>query len=78
MRVAQQRAFIILLAALAASPGLGARTIGPSMTEFHQMYNLSRTGRVLIHNLYGDVRITAWDRDEVLVEIGRASCRERV
>ncbi|HUA63959.1 MAG TPA: DUF4097 family beta strand repeat-containing protein [Verrucomicrobiae bacterium] len=36
--------------------------------EFRQTYCLNPNGRVLIHNLYGDVRITAWDRDEVLVQ----------
>ena len=30
-------------------------------------------GAGLVHNLYGDVRITAWDRDEVLVEATKHS-----
>lgn len=68
MRKLQRRALIVLLAAPAALPGLIARTIGVPPIQFRQIYGLNHNGRVLIHNLYGDVRITAWDRDEVLVE----------
>ncbi len=58
---------VVVLATLAGA-GLQAKVIGLPQTQFRQSYSLSHTGRVLIHNLYGDVRITAWDRDEVLVE----------
>ena len=36
--------------------------------EFHKTFALCPNGRVAIENLYGDVRISAWDRDEVRVE----------
>jgi len=58
----------IPLAALAAGTNLYARVIGTPQVEFRQSYSLNSHGRVLIHNLYGDVRITAWDRDEVMVQ----------
>ena len=67
MRILQRRS-LFLPAALAASIGLHARVIGTPQAGFHQVYCLNPDGRVLIHNLYGDVRITGWDRDEVFVE----------
>jgi DUF4097 and DUF4098 domain-containing protein YvlB len=36
--------------------------------EFRHLYALAHNGRVTIQNLYGNVSITAWDRDAVLVE----------
>jgi len=54
--------------ALIAGNCLSASIIGTPKAEFHQTYSLNPNGRVVIHNLYGDVRITAWDRDEVLVQ----------
>lgn len=48
--------------------GLQARTIGIPRAEFRASYWLAPNGRVAIQNLYGDVQITAWDRDEVLVQ----------
>ncbi len=68
MRKLQRKALVVWLAALTAGPGLYARVIGTPRADFHQVYGLNPNGRVLIHNLYGDVWITAWDRDEVLVE----------
>jgi DUF4097 and DUF4098 domain-containing protein YvlB len=73
----QRRALFLSLAALAAGPVLNARVIGTPQTEFRQIYGLNPNGRVLIHNLYGDVRITAWDRDEVLVEAIKKSRDQR-
>jgi hypothetical protein len=58
----------VLLLALVAGNGLNASIIGTPKTEFQQTYSLNPNGRVVIQNLYGDVRITAWDRDEVLVQ----------
>jgi DUF4097 and DUF4098 domain-containing protein YvlB len=47
--------------------------------EFRHLYSLGRYGRVTIQNLYGDVTITVWDRDDVLVEaVKRASDRQRL
>jgi DUF4097 and DUF4098 domain-containing protein YvlB len=53
---------------LFAGSSLHASIIGIPQSEFRQTYSLSSTGRVAIQNLYGDVRITTWDRDEVLVQ----------
>ena len=53
--------------ALAAGNLLNATIVGVPRTGFHGLYPLSPNGRIVIHNLYGDVRITAWDRDQVLV-----------
>src|SRR5262249_48001840 len=36
-------------------------------------YSLSANGRVVLQNLYGDVEITAWDRDEVMVQATKHS-----
>jgi DUF4097 and DUF4098 domain-containing protein YvlB len=60
------------LLVLVASSGLDA-AIGIPRAEFRQSYTLAPNGRVVIQNLYGDVRITAWDRDEVLVEAVKRS-----
>ena len=56
---------VILLALCAGS--LAASTIGTPRSEFRARYSLQSNGRVVVQNLYGDVEITAWDRDEVLV-----------
>src|SRR3954449_8106097 len=56
----------MLLALTAGS--LHAMKVGTGRPDFRASYALSPHGRVAIHNLYGDVQITAWDRDEVLVE----------
>jgi len=53
---------------LAMSAGmLHASTIGTPRSEFRASYSLAANGRVVVQNLYGDVEIVAWDRDEVLV-----------
>jgi hypothetical protein len=56
---------VFLLALCAGS--LTASTIGTPRSEFRARYSLQANGRVVVQNLYGDVEITAWDRDEVLV-----------
>jgi len=56
-----------IVPALAACNCLSASMIGSLQPEFRHIYSLNPNGRVMIQNLYGDVRITAWDRDEVLV-----------
>jgi hypothetical protein len=62
------------LALLALSAGnLNATVIGMPRAEFRARYSLLSNGRVVIQNLYGDVQITAWDRDEVLVEATKHS-----
>jgi DUF4097 and DUF4098 domain-containing protein YvlB len=65
--VRRQRVWAVL-AALAAGNILSASVIGTQQIEFRHLYALSHNGRVAIQNLYGNVSITAWDRDEVLVE----------
>ena len=69
---AMPRGTSVWLLALSAG-GLQATVIGTPRAEFHARYSLGPNGRVAIQNLYGDVRITAWDRDEVLVEATKHS-----
>lgn len=52
---------------------LHATVIGFPHADFRQTYSLCPNGRVVIQNLYGDVSVTAWDRDEVLVEAVKRS-----
>jgi DUF4097 and DUF4098 domain-containing protein YvlB len=61
----------VILLALAAGSLNGA--IRTPRAEFRASYSLAPNGRVLIQNLYGDVQIRAWDRDEVLVEATKHS-----
>jgi hypothetical protein len=63
-----QKGTLALVLALAGCTGSYASIIGIPATEFRQLYALNPNGRVVIQNLYGDVRITAWDRDQVLVQ----------
>lgn len=65
----------ILLALCAGM--LDAAIIGTPRAEFRASYTLSANGRVVVHNLYGDVEITAWDRDEVLVQAVKRSADPR-
>ena len=65
----------VLLALSAGS--LNATVIAIPRAEFHARYSLMPNGRVVIQNLYGDVQITAWDRDEVLVEATKHSSDAR-
>jgi len=57
-----------VLAAVAAANSLSASVIGKPAGAFRHLYTLHRDARVTIQNLYGNVTITAWDRDAVLVE----------
>lgn len=57
-----------LLPLLLGGTALYANVIGNPHVDFHQRFALGPNGRVVIQNLYGDVSITAWDRDDVLVE----------
>jgi len=66
MRERFQATGVVLLAL--AGNCLYASVVGVPHAEFRHVYPLGENGRVVIHNVYGDVRITAWDRDEVLVE----------
>ena len=63
--------------ALVVGSCLQARVIRAPQVEFRQFYTLGPHGRIVIQNLYGDVTITAWDREDVLVEaVKRASSRK--
>ncbi len=57
----------VLLALVAGAPSYG-NVIGVPSVEFRQVYSLGQNGRVSLQNSYGDVSISAWDRDEVLIE----------
>jgi DUF4097 and DUF4098 domain-containing protein YvlB len=63
----RQRIWAVLVA-LAAGNTMSASVIARPRPAFRHLYALHRNGRVTIQNLYGNVSITAWDRDEVLVE----------
>ncbi len=75
--VRRLRGTSLLLLALAAGNSLSANVIRAPRAEFRQSYALQPNGRVMIQNLYGDVRITGWDRDEVLVEAFKKSSDPR-
>ena len=57
-----------IVLALCACASLNANIIGTPKTEFRESYALNPNGRIVVQNLYGDVQITAWDRDVVLVQ----------
>jgi hypothetical protein len=74
----RQAIWAVLLSAIAGSTS-SASVIRPPQTEFRHLYALPSNGRVVIENVYGDVSITAWDRDLVLVEaITRSSDPKRL
>jgi len=75
--VGQLRGTSVLLLALLAGNGLHASIVGTPKAEFQQTYSLTPNGKVVIQNLYGDVRITAWDRDEVFVQAIKKSSDPR-
>jgi hypothetical protein len=66
-----------ILLALCAGSSLYANRIGVPNAEFRQAYALNPNGRVVIQNLYGDVQIVAWDRDQVLVQAIKKSSDPR-
>jgi DUF4097 and DUF4098 domain-containing protein YvlB len=69
--------FRIMALALAGVIGMPAMIIGTPQPAFRRLYTLNPTGTVEIQNAYGDVSITAWDRDEVLVEAVKKSSDPR-
>jgi len=66
-----------LLPVIAAGSLLYANVIPSERMQFHRMYFLPPNGHVIIQNLYGDVSIVGWDRDEVLVEAIKRSADPR-
>ncbi len=60
----------------ALTPSFGGAT-STFHEEFHRTYALHAQGCVTLENINGDVRITAWDRNEVRVEaVTRAGSQE--
>jgi len=57
-----------VLVAVAVANTLSASVISRPAAEFRQLYTLHPDARVTVENLYGNVSITAWDRNAVLVE----------
>jgi DUF4097 and DUF4098 domain-containing protein YvlB len=57
-----------VLAALIAANTVSATVTATPRAAFRHIYALAADGRVTIQNPYGNVTITAWDRDAVLVE----------
>jgi hypothetical protein len=57
-----------VFASLAAANILNAKVTVAPRAAFRHLYALNREGRVTIQNPYGNVSVTAWDRDAVLVE----------
>ena len=78
MRIYRSVQTIVLLVLGACQATSGIASTG-SQREFCQSYALRAGGRVVIDNLYGDVRISAWNRDEVRIQaIKSASDSERL
>jgi len=63
----RQRIWAVLVA-LAAGNTMSASVVSTPAGAFRHLYALHGDARVTIQNLYGNVTITAWDRDAVLVE----------
>jgi hypothetical protein len=57
-----------VFACLAAASTVQASVTVAPRAAFRHLYALSSEGRVTIQNPYGNVSVTAWDRDAVLVE----------
>ena len=57
-----------VLAAVAAANTLSATVMSASHAAFRHIYALHQDARLTVENMYGNVTITAWDRDAVLVE----------
>src|SRR5947209_4132199 len=73
---------LVVLASLAltAADATRAQSSRPELTEeFHQTYPLNADGRVSLTNINGDVRVAAWDRNEIKVDaVKRAYTQERL
>jgi DUF4097 and DUF4098 domain-containing protein YvlB len=65
---------VLLLAAVGFPSDQGKLT-----EEFHQVYQISATGRIELENINGPVHITSWDRNEVKLDaVKRAWTKERL
>jgi Toastrack DUF4097 len=70
-----QQAVAVLLMGLLQAGGAIAST--GSHRDFCVSYALRAGGRVVIDNLYGDVNISAWDRDEVRIQAVKSASDSR-
>lgn len=66
-----------VFAAFAAASTLSASVITTPRNAFRHLYALRQDARVTVQNLYGNVSITGWDRDAVLVEAIKTSTDPR-
>src|SRR5256714_15189351 len=74
---------LVVLASLALTAADATRAQSssrPEVTEeFHQTYPLNADGRVSLTNINGNVRVAAWDRNEIKVDaVKRAYTQERL
>lgn len=76
-QVGRRHGILAVFATIAAANTLSATVIATPAGAFRHMYTLHRNARVTIQNLYGNVTITAWDRDAVLVEAVKHSSDPR-
>ncbi len=58
----------VVFASLGIANILNAKVTGVPRAAFRHLYALNSEGRITIQNPYGNVSVTAWDRDAVLVE----------
>jgi DUF4097 and DUF4098 domain-containing protein YvlB len=65
---------VLTVGAFSAAQAIGSTG---SQQQFRQSYALAAGGRVVIDNPYGDVRINAWDREEVRIEAIKTASDER-
>lgn len=65
---------VLTIGAFSAAQAIGSTG---SQRQFRQSYALAAGGRVVIDNPYGDVRIKAWDREEVLIEAIKSAADSR-
>jgi len=66
--MSRRQRFWTVSVAVAAAQTLSASVMGLPAGSFRHLYPLHASAHVTIQNLYGNVSITAWDRDAVLVE----------
>ena len=57
---------LVSIATVASAPAVFAAK--EVREEFHQTYPLDKQGKVQLENVNGNVRIVAWDREEIKVE----------
>jgi DUF4097 and DUF4098 domain-containing protein YvlB len=64
----RRRWFISCVLLATAAGSAGAAKHESLSREFHETHALSTHGRVSLNNVHGDVRIMAWDRQEIRVD----------